>query len=165
MSDRRGFFVLGDFILSINYGVSDRLISKVLSAVQHERGPRKPKIHQPPPIHISPPGALHHIPQDNKLSPPAPGGLHFPLFGPPHHLKVLPPPPQPGSPGSGPSGAQLEPLPPPMFHPQALPPPPGLLQILMSAEKCQVCSTSPPRLHGNAVFFLVFLRIWVLSRC
>ncbi|XP_071055301.1 protein dissatisfaction isoform X2 [Onthophagus taurus] len=28
-------------------------------------------------------------------------------------------------------------LPPPLFHPQALPPPPGLLHILMSAEKCQ----------------------------
>lgn len=66
--------------------------------------------------------------------------IHFPpsIFAPPHHLKTLslPPPPPPVS--SSPT-SHIEGLPPPLFHPQALPPPPGLLHILMSAEKCQVC--------------------------
>lgn len=124
-------------------------------AVQHERGPRKPKLqqssgnqlHHSAPLqhpfqHNGPPGA------DTKL-PPA-GAFHFNpgLFAPPHHplkgLVLPPPPPQP--PVSSPpgvdaaiatSGFSL-----PVFHHAALPPPPGLLHILMSAEKCQVIPTN-----------------------
>ncbi|GJQ82917.1 hypothetical protein Trydic_g5920 [Trypoxylus dichotomus] len=109
-------------------------------AVQHERGPRKPKIQQGSGQVHHPPvsSAMQHLAMpDTKLIPSA--NMHFPpgIFAPsPHHLKTLslppPPPPVPGSPTS-----HVEGLPPPLFHPQALPPPPGLLHILMSAEKCQ----------------------------
>lgn len=136
------------------------------TAVQHERGPRKPKVHQShASLHHGHPPSSHSIPvSDSKLSPPgnhamhhhqhaaaaaAAAGLHFPFFSPPHPLKgmTLPPPPQqlssvPPTSGSPPGSSALDSLgpngPPPMFHPQAMPPPPGLLQILMSAEKCQV---------------------------
>ncbi|KAH0820026.1 hypothetical protein GEV33_002765 [Tenebrio molitor] len=112
----------------------------IISAVQHERGPRKPKLQpssnpqmQPSPVGH---GLQQHMPVgDNKL-PTSSSSLHFPpgLFGPPRPLKALtlPPPPVP-SPTS-----HIDALPPSMFHPPALPPPPGLLHILMSAEKCQV---------------------------
>ncbi|KAJ8943665.1 hypothetical protein NQ314_009688 [Rhamnusium bicolor] len=73
---------------------------------------------------------------DNKL-PTSSGSFHFSsgLFAPPHHpLKALSlPPPPVSSPTS-----HIDALPLPMFHPPTLPPPPGLLHILMSAEKCQV---------------------------
>ncbi|KAJ8953757.1 hypothetical protein NQ318_015413 [Aromia moschata] len=113
-----------------------------VSAVQHERGPRKPKL-QPPPssqMHQSPSlgHGLQHMPSGDKL-PTGSASFHFGtgLFAPPHHpLKALtlPPPPPPVS--SSPT-SHLDTLSLPIFHPPALPPPPGLLHILMSAEKCQ----------------------------
>ncbi|XP_068910730.1 protein dissatisfaction isoform X2 [Tenebrio molitor] len=117
-----------------------RCRAQLSHAVQHERGPRKPKLQpssnpqmQPSPVGH---GLQQHMPVgDNKL-PTSSSSLHFPpgLFGPPRPLKALtlPPPPVP-SPTS-----HIDALPPSMFHPPALPPPPGLLHILMSAEKCQV---------------------------
>ncbi|KAJ8917165.1 hypothetical protein NQ315_012657, partial [Exocentrus adspersus] len=123
-------------------------------AVQHERGPRKPKL-QPPASsqqlhHHSPPLGLPHLPPstlssgDGKMSSVATssGAFHFghsvfaAAAAASHHpLKALQLPPPP------PAGPQQHPLvdglPLPMFHPPALPPPPGLLHILMSAEKCQ----------------------------
>lgn len=115
-----------------------------ISAVQHERGPRKPKLQQQTSnqLHHSPPMPLPHLPSSvDKLPSVSNGSFHFNpgLFVPPHHsLKTLsfPPPPPVGSPPS-----HLEsgnPLHLPIFHHTGLPPPPGLLHILMSAEKCQV---------------------------
>lgn len=111
--------------------------------MQHERGPRKPKLQQSAggnQLHTGsmPPGLQHMSITENKVS--ASGNsLPFPssLFGPPHHFKTLslPAPPPVSSPN-----AHLETIQPPMFHPPTLPPPPGLLHILMSAEKCQVIS-------------------------
>ncbi|KAI4459168.1 nuclear hormone receptor [Holotrichia oblita] len=112
-----------------------------ISAVQHERGPRKPKVQQntnPQMQHPPVSSAIQHLAMtDAKMIPNT--NIHFPpgIFAPsPHHLKTLtlppPPPPVPNSPTQ-----HVEGLPPPLFHPQALPPPPGLLHILMSAEKCQ----------------------------
>lgn len=86
-----------------------------------------------------PPGLQHMSVNENKLSTSG-NSLTFTttLFGPPHPFKALslPPPPPVSSPNT-----HLETIPPPMFHPPTLPPPPGLLHILMSAEKCQVRST------------------------
>ncbi|KAH0998462.1 hypothetical protein HUJ05_005209 [Dendroctonus ponderosae] len=67
---------------------------------------------------------------------------HSSLFVPPHHpLKVLtfPPPSSVGSPpGHLENGSSI---PPHLFHhPHLPPPPPGLLHVLMSAEKCQLFS-------------------------
>ncbi|KAJ8965989.1 hypothetical protein NQ317_015353 [Molorchus minor] len=81
-------------------------------------------------------GLRHMTTGDNKL-PTSSGSFHFGsgLFGPPHHpLKALslPPPPPVSSPVS-----HIDALPISMFHPPSMPPPPGLLHILMSAEKCQ----------------------------
>ena len=112
-------------------------------AVQHERGPRKPKLQPSSNPQMQPSSVAHslqqHMPVGDKL-PSSSTSLHFPpgLFGPPRPLKALtlPPPPVP-SPTS-----HIDALPPSMFHPPALPPPPGLLHILMSAEKCQVSPTS-----------------------
>lgn len=87
---------------------------------------------QPSPVGHS---LQQHMPIGDKL-PTSSSSLHFPpgIFGPPRPLKTLtlPPPPVP-SPTS-----HTDALPPSMFHPPTLPPPPGLLHILMSAEKCQV---------------------------
>ncbi|XP_022904451.1 protein dissatisfaction isoform X1 [Onthophagus taurus] len=109
-------------------------------AVQHERGPRKPKIQQNPSgqlqsHHTPTTSGIHLTMADTKL---IPSNIHFPpaLFVPPHHLKALNLPAPPPSVSSSSPTSHLE-LPPPLFHPQALPPPPGLLHILMSAEKCQ----------------------------
>ncbi|XP_063237886.1 protein dissatisfaction-like [Bacillus rossius redtenbacheri] len=124
-------------------------------AVQHERGPRKPKH---PPHHAAAPGGgkdahhhhhhhhphHHHAPPPGLLLPPPPQQPPPPaavshadaiavnklLFG------AAPPPPPPAAA----SAAKLQDEPPPAVflaaahHP---PPPPGLLHILMSAEKCQ----------------------------
>ncbi|XP_030746012.1 nuclear receptor subfamily 2 group E member 1 [Sitophilus oryzae] len=137
-------------------------------AVQHERGPRKPKLqqlthnngqqHQPSNSHSShtvqlplPEGA------SSKIAPSTAGSFQFApagLFVPQHHpLKVLtlPPPPPVGSPPNG----HIEPngtVAPPLFHHPHLPPPPGLLHVLMSAEKCQelVWGTKLTQLESNA---------------
>ncbi|XP_066153042.1 protein dissatisfaction [Euwallacea fornicatus] len=132
-------------------------------AVQHERGPRKPKLQQLPGINNSghqqsstlqlplPEGSV------SKITPTSGTPFHFApgsLFVPPHHhLKVLtlPPPPPVGSPPSGhlDNGGNL---PPPLFHHPHLPPPPGLLHVLMSAEKCQelVWGTKLSQLESSA---------------
>ncbi|KAG5875528.1 Nuclear receptor subfamily 2 group E member 1, partial [Gonioctena quinquepunctata] len=124
-------------------------------AVQHERGPRKPKI-QP-----NPSSQVHHSPaMSHNLQHVSPAGetklssnsvsFHFNpgLFSPSHHhLKglTLPPPP----PVSSPTG-QMDALQLPMFHHPALPPPPGLLHILMSAEKCQEFIWSTKLEHSSS---------------
>ncbi|XP_026679212.1 nuclear receptor subfamily 2 group E member 1-like [Diaphorina citri] len=101
-------------------------------AVQHERGPRKPKIHN-----------AHH--QDSKLEPHNPH--HSPDLLPPNGISSVKIPPTVLYPPSG-----LKSPPPPSHHHPSMflathqpPPHPGLLQILMSAEKCQ-----PP--HINVTF-------------
>lgn len=126
------------------------------AAVQHERGPRKPKL-QPPTSsqshhHHSPPlghPGLPHLPPssmagggDGKLASVSSGAFHFShgvfsTTAPHHPLKALQLPPPPSA-ISNPQTHHLDTLPLPIFHPPALPPPPGLLHILMSAEKCQV---------------------------
>ncbi|KAL1509407.1 hypothetical protein ABEB36_004150 [Hypothenemus hampei] len=140
-------------------------------AVQHERGPRKPKLQQLPGISNShpPSSSIHHsshplqlpLPEgsSSKITPTS-GGAPFQftpntLFVPPHHpLKVLtlPPPPTVGSPPGGhlENGAVA---PPSLFHhPHIPPPPPGLLNVLMSAEKCQelVWGTKIAQLESSA---------------
>ncbi|KAK4881257.1 hypothetical protein RN001_004576 [Aquatica leii] len=102
-------------------------------AVQHERGPRKPKMQQNSHSQMPSSTGLTHIPSSVKLSS-ASATLNFPgIFAPPQPPKTLSLP----SPSVSSSGSHVDSLPPPMFHPPPLPPPPGLLQILMSAEKCQ----------------------------
>lgn len=112
----------------------------LLTAVQHERGPRKPKLQQnsSSQMHPSVSSGLQHVASgDGKLSTSS-GPLHFPssLFGHhPHPLKAL----SLSGPPITSSTTHLDVKQPPMFHPhQAMPPPPGLLHILMSAEKYQV---------------------------
>ncbi|CAH1184281.1 unnamed protein product, partial [Phyllotreta striolata] len=123
-------------------------------AVQHERGPRKPKI-QPPnnhQLHHST-AMQHHLQHlsshsDSKMTATSSGGC-APLTGnvhltpagflsSPHHTMktlTLPPPIPPVPSPTIESGAAFQ-LP-PMFHHSTIPPPPGLLHILLSAEKCQ----------------------------
>lgn len=76
-------------------------------------------------------GLHQHISSTDKL-PATSRSLHFPsgLFGTPHSLKALSLP--------TPHVPHVDVKQPAVFHPQALPPPPGLLHILMSAEKYQV---------------------------
>lgn len=109
--------------------------------MQHERGPRKPKLQASSNQQMQPSSVGHSLQQHmttvgDKL-PTSSSSLHFApsIFGPPRPLKALtlPPPPVP-------SPTHIDALPPSMFHPPTLPPPPGLLHILMSAEKCQVCA-------------------------
>ncbi|XP_072395297.1 protein dissatisfaction [Diabrotica undecimpunctata] len=122
-------------------------------AVQHERGPRKPKIQHAPSTQIHRSSTISHSLQHltghnepkHSLSsaasgPTIPTGFHFTpsgLFNPHHPMKSLtiPPPPPPVSSPTLDAVTALH-LP-PMFHHPAMPPPPGLLHILMSAEKCQ----------------------------
>ncbi|XP_023712584.1 nuclear receptor subfamily 2 group E member 1 [Cryptotermes secundus] len=114
-------------------------------AVQHERGPRKPKHHQ----HHGKDLHHHHHHHHHMGSPPALGGvpvlqapvdaassasakLLFPGAAPPVKHSTI------AAATSGGDHATV-PAPPPaaaMFLAHQ-PPPPGLLQILMSAEKCQ----------------------------
>ncbi|XP_050303171.1 protein dissatisfaction isoform X2 [Anthonomus grandis grandis] len=124
-------------------------------AVQHERGPRKPKMqsissnqttsHHPTTIGSHPLQLPLPEGSASKINPQPGTAFHFAptsLFVPPHHpLKVLTLPPHTAGLGSPPRG-HLEsggpPLGPPLFHHPQLPPPPGLLNVLMSAEKCQL---------------------------
>lgn len=83
-------------------------------------------------------------PSPDKLASASNGTFHFStsLFVPPHHpLKglTIPPPPPVGSPPTHMDPGNTIHF--PMFHHPGLPPPPGLLHILMSAEKCQVRET------------------------
>ncbi|XP_050436472.1 protein dissatisfaction [Adelges cooleyi] len=123
-------------------------------AVQHERGPRKPKLHHHHHHHhhhqslkegMQPAGnqrtvnqiqlnAEHMIQKTTAVGYPKPSPMETPLppVPPQHqHPPPLPPPPPP---------TMLPPTPPQghvFLGQQQPPPPPGLLQILMSAEKCQ----------------------------
>ncbi|XP_018318475.1 nuclear receptor subfamily 2 group E member 1 [Agrilus planipennis] len=106
-------------------------------AVQHERGPRKPKIHtnshgQPQMTPSPTSSGISSLVNDHKVT--MASSFHFPpsLFGTPPNPKALGLPTSITNPR-----LSVDTMPPPIFHPQALPPPPGLLQILMSAEKCQ----------------------------
>lgn len=119
------------------------------TAVQHERGPRKPKLH--PGSLMGHPSMNHHsshIQSKDSLKLSPPGHSKFQLQVSPS--SVFTPLSLCGSSGSS-SGAARSPLssglepppppppPPPFFQPPGgLAPPPGLLHILMSAEKCQV---------------------------
>lgn len=125
------------------------------TAVQHERGPRKPKLHHhhhhhhhnpikdsPQPVnHQQQPGQIQlsteHMIQKTSVYPKMETPL--PPVPPPssqqqqqHQQHLLPPPPPTLLPPTPPQG------PPVFLGQQQPPPPPGLLQILMSAEKCQV---------------------------
>ncbi|XP_065156824.1 protein dissatisfaction [Atheta coriaria] len=109
-------------------------------AVQHERGPRKPKLHNNPAhMHHSGVGAgIPPLPGDKMQ----PASLHFAsgLFGPahPHPLKAFALPPGAAAIAAAASSpSQHLDIPPPLFHPHQAFPPPPLLNILMSAEKCQ----------------------------
>jgi hypothetical protein len=104
-----------------------------VSAVQHERGPRKPK------------NKGDHGAGGNLLSPSSDVSSKLP----PLMLSAHPPPPPPPPSLGGhlpvmPMPSKPEPslsLPSPDFGataPLFMPQPPGLLQILVSAEKCQV---------------------------
>lgn len=130
-----------------------------ITAVQHERGPRKPKLHHhhhhhhhhplkdsPQPInHQRQPSQIqlsteHMIQKSSSAYPKPPMDTPLPPVPPPppsqQHQQQQPPPPPPP-----PTATLLPPTPPqgPVFlGQQQPPPPPGLLQILMSAEKCQV---------------------------
>ncbi|XP_025417566.1 nuclear receptor subfamily 2 group E member 1 isoform X2 [Sipha flava] len=126
-------------------------------AVQHERGPRKPKLHhhhhhhhhhslkdtsqsvnhqrQPSQIQLN---AEHMIQKSSSAYPKPSMETSLPPVPPPpsqQQQQQQPPPPPPLPPTT-----LLPPTPPqgPVFlGQQQPPPPPGLLQILMSAEKCQ----------------------------
>ncbi|CAH1970674.1 unnamed protein product, partial [Acanthoscelides obtectus] len=110
-------------------------------AVQHERGPRKPKL-QPSSTSTSSESKLlashHHHHLHHQGQPPAHPFPHFGgIFAPPPLKALGLPPPPPSLGGSPPRMDNGLPLP-PMFSPPHPPaPPPGLLHVLMSAEKCQ----------------------------
>lgn len=123
------------------------MCSCMTAAVQHERGPRKPKHHQ----HHGKDLHHHHHHHHHMGSPPALGGV--PVLQAPVDVassasaKLLfpgaaAPPIKHSTIAAATSGGDhaTVPAPPPaaaMFLAHQ-PPPPGLLQILMSAEKCQV---------------------------
>jgi hypothetical protein len=123
------------------------MCSCMTAAVQHERGPRKPKHHQ----HHGKDLHHHHHHHHHMGSPPALGGvpvLQAPVDAASSVSAKLLFPGAPAPPvkhstiGAATSGGDHStvPAPPPtaaMFLAHQ-PPPPGLLQILMSAEKCQV---------------------------
>ncbi|KAL5232919.1 hypothetical protein ACI65C_000329 [Semiaphis heraclei] len=143
-------------------------------AVQHERGPRKPKLHhhhhhhhhhpmkdspQPTVNHQRPPGQIpmsadhnNMIQKTSSAYPKTPMDTTLPPMPPAppsqqhhHHLQQQQqqqqqPPPLPQQQQPPPPPTLLPPTPPQghvFLGQQQPPPPPGLLQILMSAEKCQ----------------------------
>ncbi|KAL1139723.1 hypothetical protein AAG570_006701 [Ranatra chinensis] len=93
----------------------------LFAAVQHERGPRKPKLQKEGTVggSLGRSGGIGSGGQEASALPP----LHHHPFAPP----APPPTTHPHSP----------PTPPPIFLHHHQPPPLGLLQVLMSAEKCQ----------------------------
>ncbi|XP_045534716.1 protein dissatisfaction [Papilio machaon] len=126
-------------------------------AVQHERGPRKPKLHSgglgtlaPPLAHTH---AHAHKPHALKLSPPSPYAplpqpfnFQFSLSG------VSEPAPlsaasSAGSSGAGGGGGAGATSPLPLLAEPFLAPPPGLLHMLMSSDKCQELMWSAKQLQ------------------
>ncbi|XP_026315451.1 photoreceptor-specific nuclear receptor [Hyposmocoma kahamanoa] len=119
-------------------------------AVQHERGPRKPKL-QHGLGGLPPPSLATHKPHALKLSPPSP----YPPLPQPFSFQFsisgmtdsapLSTTSSAGSSGAGAAGA-VSPL--PLVHESFLaPPPPGLLHILMSSDKCQELMWSAKQLQ------------------
>lgn len=111
------------------------------TAVQHERGPRKPKLHPGSLMHQGMSHHQQHVQPKESLKMSPAGHSKFQLqVSPTSMFTPLKPLSLGGSsagsapPASPLPGGPIEP-PPPFFQP---PPPPGLLHILMSAEKCQV---------------------------
>lgn len=130
-----------------NRGRFCSMCSFMTVAVQHERGPRKPKHHQ----HHGKDLHHHHHHHHHVGSPPALGGVPV-LQAPPDGASsatakllfpgAVAPPVKPPAIAGATTAADHAAVPPPppaaaMFLAHQ-PPPPGLLQILMSAEKCQV---------------------------
>ncbi|GBP47772.1 Photoreceptor-specific nuclear receptor [Eumeta japonica] len=124
-------------------------------AVQHERGPRKPKIHAGSlgtlPL---PPLAPTHKPHALKLSPPSPYpaitqsfNFQFGMSGIGESVSALSTASSAGSSGAAAGGAPSPlALAPEPFIP-AVPPPPGLLHMLMSSDKCQELMWSAKQLQ------------------
>ncbi|XP_046962679.1 protein dissatisfaction [Vanessa cardui] len=120
-------------------------------AVQHERGPRKPKPHPGVLGSLPPPLAHTHKPHPLKLSPQSPYtslsqpfNFQFNMSG-INDSAPLSTASSAGSSGAGGAGA-VSPLP---FIPEPFlaPPPPGLLHILMSSDKCQELMWSAKQLQ------------------
>ncbi|KAI8422619.1 hypothetical protein MSG28_006401 [Choristoneura fumiferana] len=120
------------------------------AAVQHERGPRKPKLHMGT-LALPHPIPHAHKPHALKLSPPSPYAplpqtfnFQFSLSG-VSEAAPLSAASSAGSSGAGGAGAASPlPLVPDTFlHP----PPPGLLHILMSSDKCQELMWSAKQLQ------------------
>ncbi|KAL4716363.1 hypothetical protein ACJJTC_006725 [Scirpophaga incertulas] len=123
-----------------------------ITAVQHERGPRKPKMHAGALGALPPPPLAHaHKPHALKLSPPSPFAplsqpfnFQFSISG-TSDQAPLSTASSAGSSGAGGAGA-ISPLP-LMPEPFLAPPPPGLLHILMSTDKCQELMWSAKQLQ------------------
>ncbi|XP_028037793.1 photoreceptor-specific nuclear receptor [Bombyx mandarina] len=122
-------------------------------AVQHERGPRKPKLHAGALSSLPPPSMTHaHKPQVLKLSPPSPYAplslpqplnFQFSLRG-MNEPAPLSAASSAGSSAAGTGACSPLPLVPDSFLP---PPPPGLLHILMSTDKCHELMWSAKQLQ------------------
>ncbi|XP_041988451.1 protein dissatisfaction, partial [Aricia agestis] len=118
-------------------------------AVQHERGPRKPKPHNslgslPPPLHTHKPHALKLSPPSPYTSLPQPFNFQFTITS-PNDSAPLSATSSAGSSGAGGAGA-VSPLP-LITEPFLAPPPPGLLHMLMSSDKCQELMWSAKQLQ------------------
>ncbi|KAJ2950072.1 hypothetical protein O0L34_g11411 [Tuta absoluta] len=122
---------------------------KCITTVQHERGPRKPKLHA---LGGLPPPSLGHThkPHALKLSPPSP---YAPLAQPFNFQfsmsgisdgAPLSTASSAGSSGAGAGAVSPLPLMPEPFLP---PPPPTLLHMLMSSDKCQELMWSAKQLQ------------------
>lgn len=113
----------------------------LLTAVQHERGPRKPKLHHQKESTGS------HIPDQAAATVPPIKMTSAPMFPPPPGIK-----------------SSTEGTPHPLFLAHQ-PPPPGLLQILMSAEKCQVHLKKNFTSKNNLIVLLISLNSKSINIC
>lgn len=131
--------------VSIHFLTCCSMRSFMTAAVQHERGPRKPKHHQHHAKDLHHHHHHHHIGSSAVLGgvpvlqAPADGTSTKLLF--PGAVAPQAKPPAIGTASTGGEHASVAPPASAMFLGHQ-PPPPGLLQLLMSAEKCQV---KPPR--------------------
>ena len=142
------------------------MCSLMTAAVQHERGPRKPKHHQ----HHGKDLHHHHHHHHHMGSPSALGGvpvLQAPADGASSATTKLLfpgaplPPVKPSAIAAATNGEHVAVPPPPPATAMFLahqPTPPGLLQILMSAEKCQV-----KYVLENTVLEIFFIRIYRIT--